>query len=106
MNDFDPVGEWMAAFGVELTPAMVGEIEANVKAEDAEAWRATIKKYELNYHPAYPRDYNPRKIANVMGVFREIKEGQGYATYRPISGLSVREMREFGAFKEERDDAR
>lgn len=103
MNDFDPVGEWMAAFPeAMLTPAAAGMIDAEVKPGDASAWRATIEKYTGNWNPRFPRDYNPRKIGNVLGVFREIKERQNGADRQFNNGIGAKGQLAIDGFNERR----
>lgn len=103
MTDFDPVGEWMAAFPeAMLTPAAAGLIDAEVKPGDVKAWRATIEKYAGNWNPRFPRDYNPRKIGNVLGVFRDLKERQNGANRQLHNGIGAKGQLAIDGYHERR----
>lgn len=92
MNSYDPLGDFMRVFpDAPITPGQAGMIAAAVKAEDADVWADTLFLYEANYNPAFPRDYNPRKIGTMLEVFRDKKarkERQGNGTDRQLNGVS------------------
>lgn len=68
-----PVALLFDAFpDLSLTPAQCGLIEAAVTTPDAEAWRLTIQKYQENHNAELGR-YDPSKVGNVLGVFRDFK---------------------------------
>ena len=96
MNDFDPVGEWMAAFPEELTEGQIDIIRGDVTDGDEELWREMILEYSGNIH------WKRRNIGTVIRIFRQRKreaEGSGqYGAYQQLGGLSIREARELGAF--------
>lgn len=66
-----PLKELYESFpDLELTPAQCGMIESEVKAQDREAWLATLKTYKANYNPA-KNQYLPEKVGNLLSVFKQ-----------------------------------
>lgn len=106
MNDFDPVGEWMAAFPeVPLTPGKAGMIEADVKPEDADVWRATIKQYLGNFDPGERRNYNPKNVGTMLEVFadkKRRKERQNGANRQLNNGIGAKGQIAIDGFNERR----
>jgi len=73
-GDWDyPIRQLIEAFPfINLTPAAIGFIQAEVGPGDEQAWAHTIKTYLLNYDPAKNR-YLPEKTGNLLNVFRAEK---------------------------------
>lgn len=73
-GEFDfPLKELIEAFpDLNITPAQVGLIEADVKPPDREAWLSTIRLYQANYNRS-TRTYLPEKVGNLLGVFESEK---------------------------------
>lgn len=94
---YDPVGDYLQAFpDVPITPAQAGLIAAAVKAEDADIWADTILLYVGNFNPAFPRDYNPRKVGTMLDVFRAKKaerERRCNGADRQLNGISYKDAR-------------
>lgn len=70
---FDAISIYQKAFpNIDVTPAMVGHIMTDLNESDPlhqEAWRHTVNRYAANEDPQ-TNSYNPRKIGNMMSVFR------------------------------------
>lgn len=70
-----PMKELFEAFPrLELVPAQVGLIEADVGETDTDraAWISTVKIYRGNYNPRR-NYYNPEKVSTLLSVFRQQK---------------------------------
>lgn len=87
-----PIRELIEAFpDLNITPAQIGMIEAEVTSADAAAWSATIKTYRANHNRA-TGSYIPEKVGNLLNVFKSEKQkvAKGNGTNRQHNGSGAK----------------